>query len=165
MEHQRRLENTSDFLQSLNEGSKSVILVGDFKCKEIHWEDWSAEGEEMRGNKLLGIAMDCRMTQWVQEETRYKGDNIPARLDLILTKEPDIIAEIQHSYPLGKSDHVVIEFIALEEREEQREESYKRGWYNYRKANFGSLRKCCKETDWSESLRRLVTYMIDGNHF
>ena len=34
------VEDTTDFLQMLIEGSNNVILVGDFNCKEIHWQDW-----------------------------------------------------------------------------------------------------------------------------
>ena len=63
-EHHRMVEDTTHFLQRVTEESNNVILEGDFNCKEVHWEDWSAVGGEGTwGNKLLGIAMDNGMTQ------------------------------------------------------------------------------------------------------
>lgn len=36
---------------------------------------------------ILTIEMNNIMTQWVKENTRYKDKDMPARLDLLLTKK------------------------------------------------------------------------------
>lgn len=65
------------------------------------------------------------MTQWVMEETRFREDE-PVALDLIFTKGTDLLSEVQHKCPLGKSDHEVLQIKTDEEcrdwvREPQRE--------------------------------------------
>ena len=97
-------------------------------------------GKESWGNKLLNILMENGMIQWIKEATRFRGEDTPARLDLLFSKEPDVIGEINYKCPIGKSDHVVIEFNILEGRAEPRDESYKKGRLNYAKANFGGFK-------------------------
>ncbi len=50
------------------------------------------------------------MTQWIGENTRFGGNEEASRLDLVFTKEMDIIDGIIYQCPLGKSDHLLIEF-------------------------------------------------------
>lgn len=125
-----------------------MIVVGNISCKEVHWEHWSTEGgEETWGIRLLSIAMDNFM--WIAEDTRFRDDNTPARLDLVFTKAPDVVGEIIYKCYLGKSNNVNIKFKVLERREEARDKLYRRQRFNYTKADFGSLRKFNEETDWS----------------
>ena len=35
--------------------------------------------------------MDNILTQWVEEDTTYRGNEEPSRLDLVFTKEPEIL--------------------------------------------------------------------------
>ncbi|MCX7564718.1 hypothetical protein OS176_14495, partial [Xanthomonadaceae bacterium XH05] len=81
------------------------------------------------------------MTQWVKEETRFRGEDTPARLDLLLTKEPDVIEYLKYMCPIGKSDHVVIEFQMIIGNVVPRDEFYRQGRYNFGKADFVGLRK------------------------
>ncbi len=38
------------------------------------------------GKRFLKLTMENTMMQWVTENTKYRGDDKPTRLDLILTK-------------------------------------------------------------------------------
>lgn len=73
------------------ENSKNLILMSDFNCKEVNWQEWETEGSaDSWGSTLLSMVTDNVMTQWVKEETTLRRDDTPARVDLLLTKEPDV---------------------------------------------------------------------------
>lgn len=45
------------------------------------WENFDAGYDEgTRGSKLLKRVTENLMTQWIQEHTRYRGEDIPSRL-------------------------------------------------------------------------------------
>ncbi len=50
------------------------------------------------------------MTQWIPDHMRFSGQDEPSRLDLVFTKEVNVIENIEHYLPIGKSDHIVIQF-------------------------------------------------------
>ena len=74
------------------------------------------------------------MTQWINENTRFKGNEEPSRLNQLLTKELEVIRKDNYHCP-GKSDHVLIEFKVNNSVIEGRREEHKNGRYNYGKAN------------------------------
>ncbi len=94
-----------DTLESINQiigNSKEMLLLGDFNCKEVKWESYECEGDENnRGNKILKLAMDNTMVQWVKKATRHREENEPSRLDLVLTKEINLIDDIKYICPIG----------------------------------------------------------------
>ena len=57
------------------------------------------------------MAMETSMTQWVEEKTRYRGEDEPSQLDLIFTKEAELIENVKCGCPIGMSDHVMIECV------------------------------------------------------
>ena len=46
----------------------------------------------------------------MKEPTRYRSQNVPSILDLILTNEENMISNLQYKPGLGKSDHLVLDF-------------------------------------------------------
>ena len=62
-----------------------IIMIGDFNCKEVCWEDWYTGGEESWAGILLDLVMNNIMTQWIKENTKFRGNEEPSRLDLLLT--------------------------------------------------------------------------------
>ena len=54
--------------------------------------------------------MNNIMTQWIKDNTKFSGNEELSRLDLLLTKELKVIRNVNYQCPLGKSDHVLIEF-------------------------------------------------------
>ena len=50
------------------------------------------------------------MYQLISEPTRYRNGQEPSLLDLIMTSDDNLTRDIDLKPPLGKSDHVVIEF-------------------------------------------------------
>jgi len=91
------LRDTSKCLRKIIEGSESIIMMGDFNCKEACWEEWNTEGgEESWPHTMLNLVMSEIMTQWIDENTRFRGTEESSRLDLLLTKELDIIGKINY---------------------------------------------------------------------
>ncbi len=53
------LTQTLECLKEVIESSDNLILMGDFNCKEVCWEQWYTDGrEETWGSKLLNLAME-----------------------------------------------------------------------------------------------------------
>lgn len=93
------------------------------------------------------------MTQWVIEKTRYRGEDEPSRLDLVLAKEIDVIGNILYKSPLGRSDHVLIEMVIKDSAVCQGRAEHRSNRLNYGKANFGEMRKFFEKVNWSDLLR------------
>jgi len=146
---------TEDVLQNLTKilkERKRVILVGDFNCKEINWENYECGGgDETWGGRFLNLIMENMMEQKVKESTRYRGDDEPARLDLVLTRAVDLKDEIQYRCPLGKSDHVLLQ-MEMQQSNELRDESYKKNRLNYRKADKKGLKEYFLGINWNEMM-------------
>ena len=133
--------------------SKKVLLVGDFNCKDINWEEM-----EIRGNtnpwsdKLMQLALVNTMDQWVDEVTRCRGEEEPSLIDLVFTKKPESRPVITYLNPMGKSDHVVIEITIQEEEIIYRNEDYRNGRLNHAKANFTELKRFYGDIEWKKLL-------------
>ena len=79
--------------------------------------------------------MNNIMTQWTKENTKFRSNQEPSRLDLLLTKELEVIRKVNYHCPLVKSVFKVNDSL-----KEGRREEYKIRRYNYGKANFEGLR-------------------------
>ncbi len=89
------------------------------------------------GNKLLDLAIENFLTQWVTDDTKFRGNEAPSRLDLIFTKEQEIVEDLKYINPRRKSDHVLIQFTVMDNNLSIRKEDHRREWLNYSKTNFG----------------------------
>ena len=149
--YKNMINRTVDFLDNEIPNNKKVIITGDFNCKEVDWENFETEGgEDSWGNRLLRLATNKLLTQWVREDTRIRGNDEPSRLDLVFTKDINLEQSIRHEPPLGKSDHEVLEFSVIVEEEDRRKETHKRNRQNYAKANYEGLRRFFHELNWAE---------------
>ncbi|MPC77374.1 hypothetical protein E2C01_071826 [Portunus trituberculatus] len=59
--------------------------------------------------EVLQLTMVNRMDQWVEESTRYKGEEESSLVDLVFTKRPVPPPIILYLIPMGRSDHVTLE--------------------------------------------------------
>ena len=101
------------------------------------------------GNRLLQLAMDNVLTQWVTKNTRFRANEEPSILDLVFTKEPELIEKVIYKSPIAKSDHVAIEIDLGVRVDEIRKEEYKETRYNFGKTNFTELQRFFEHTDWT----------------
>lgn len=144
-EYEEMIEDTIRSLDNVIRERSRVILNGDFNCKEEDWEKYeSGGGEDAWGTRFFNQMMENMMVQRVKENTRYRGDDEPARLDLICTREVEICNDINYKCPLGKSDHMVME-MEFEEDDRERDVSYKGNRLNYRKQTYRNSRSILEE--------------------
>ena len=97
------LKDTYKCLKNMIENSDNVIMMGDFNCKEVCCEEWcTGGGEESWVSILLDLVMNNILTQWIKENTGFRCNEKPSRLDLLLTKELEVIRKANYHCPLGK---------------------------------------------------------------
>ena len=142
LEYANMIRDSKRQLGEVITGSDNLILMGDFNCGEVCWEEWTTEGSENSwGYTLLNLVMENTMTQWITEATRYRGEDEPSRLDLVFSKEPEVIETVRYKTPLGKSDHILLEYEVITDKMEEKREEHKIGRLNYWKTNFDELKK------------------------
>ena len=122
-----------------------VCLVGDFNLKLINWSNWTTNhGEESTERRFIETCRDCFLHQHVDRATRRRGTDEPSTLDLIFTNEEMQVSEVQHTPPLGKSDHDVLTF----EFHCYIDHSKPKDRHNFKKGNYSEMRKRLVESGW-----------------
>ena len=63
-----------------NINKDNLLLMGDFNCSEINWDDLTTQDQNMESlsNKIIEIFRDCFLQQVIMENTRGRGANIPS---------------------------------------------------------------------------------------
>ena len=148
-QYQEVMRNTLSRIKQEITRKDRVMIVGDFNCKEIVWEDYEVVNGGEWAEELLNVATNNLMTQWVRSPTRCRGQDVAARLDLVFTRGISLKEEIEHECPLGKSDHDVLRFKLDTEVNMEKSEEYREGKLNYIKANYNHIREFFNEIDWS----------------
>ena len=85
--------------------------------------------------------------QHVHFLTRYRNNQVPSLLDLVLTNNEHMIPEITSQPPLGKSDHIVIEFEYLCYYTAQQ---HNVSQYLYDHGDYESMKHELLSTDWEQ---------------
>ena len=148
-EHKEMQKEVLRCIEKMLERDKKVLIVGDFNCKSVNWAEMEVTGNEgLWSEGLLQMAMVNTLDQWVEECTRYRGEEEPAMLDLVFTKRPEPRPTIKYLGPMGKSDHILLEVEMQEEEVLRYKEDYKSGRLNYAKAKFDELRIFYDKIDW-----------------
>ena len=148
-QYQEVMRSTLDRINQEITRKDRVMMVGDFNCKEVVWEDYEVVNGGEWAEELLNLATNSLMTQWVRSPTRCRGQDVAARLDLVFTRGISLKEEIEHECPLGKSDHDVLRFKLDTEVNMEKSEEYREGKLNYIKANYNHIREFFNEIDWS----------------
>ena len=88
-------------------------MVGDFNYGHINWENLSSQNNTEKN--FIDKLQDNYLSQMVTVPTRKRGSDRSTMLDLIITKQPDKITDIDIRSPLGSSDHATIYFNIITE--------------------------------------------------
>ena len=125
--------------------NKNILLMGDFNYPSIDWATHSVQDAATSEAQLfLDHLDDCFLTQHVQLPTRKK-----ATLDLVVTREPDLVHMVEAREPLERSDHNMITWechldVCHSVTNHQRR--------NYAKADFSGIRTELQQIDWDTLL-------------
>ena len=95
-------EDTLQALETEMRIGERIILTGDFTCREINSEDFETEGgEDTWEIKLLKLATNNLMAQWVKGKSRVRG-KILHQSKLVLTKGLQLKGKVSHECPPRK---------------------------------------------------------------
>lgn len=107
-------ENDSRLLRLLQEiqnlADLHLLITGDFNLPLIDWNLWTTPERDLAGNSFLDTLNDLFMFQHVSFPTRVHEGQISSTLDLVLTNDENNVDFILTLDPLGKSDHILMEF-------------------------------------------------------
>ena len=116
--------------------NKSLIVIGDFNYRDIHWPTLQTKGE---GQELLDLLDESFLFQHVDKPTR--GRNI---LDLIISTEEDMIDNFYTSNPIANSDHNVLNWTIIHDMKKVLSEPRR----NYNKGDYKGLNQCLNKEKW-----------------
>ena len=131
--------------ETCNIGYTHLMITGDFNYKNINWDEMVSNDKIER--KFLNCIMDNYLHQHVQEPTRWRGNDQPSLLDLILMNEENMVTNLDVQAPIGNSDHAVITFTYRCYAEENMEKYTKK---KYHQANYTKMKEYLKTVSWKE---------------
>ena len=83
---------------------KNLILFGDFNHPSIEWEfNYCKRNEDHCDSQFLFEVTKNNLSQLITKPTHFKPKCKPTLIDLISTKNPELISNITHNPPIGKS--------------------------------------------------------------
>ena len=136
-----------------------VLIIGDMNYPKIKWKECEVDaGPYSQEMKFFDCLEDNFLTQHVHEPTRFRGNNEPSLLDLIVTEndQSQVSSSLIYDEPLGKSDHVVLKFDYLvtitEPPPEKHPDVPQNPRRNYHKGNYTDLKEEISCLDWNEIL-------------
>jgi len=107
-------DNNDNLYQLLHEVSKDhYLLMGDFNFPDVNWHN-HAVNEDASSDRtdFFDCVNDCFLSQHVLQPTRSNSI-----LDLVLTREPHLVSNVEVMEYLGNSDHNMVTFSVHHEQE------------------------------------------------
>lgn len=88
-----------------------VVVSGDFNYPDIDWQkETCSKSDDHPATKFLDCIQQNYITQLNLEPTHYRGLQTPNILDLLFTNAEEIVSNLEHWPPLGKSHHPALYF-------------------------------------------------------
>lgn len=97
-----------DFIIQVSNLNLTTLMFGDFNYPDIEWHPNTPRGSSNCAKNFLDAYNSSNFHQLVQEPTRFRHNQEPSLLDLLLVTEENLITDLQFSNPIGSSDHAVI---------------------------------------------------------
>ena len=129
-----------DTILSITENRSHVLLCGDFNQPSVNWEDETTPGGlENPAHIFMEFVRDSYLVQHVRQPTHFRGNQTPTLIDLIFSNEEEMVKNISHCAPIGKSHHqsIFFDFLCYTTDEKKRGEEK----YNFRKADFEKMKE------------------------
>ena len=125
-----------------------LLIMGDFNFKDIDWEDCAAKTNNMEdiNFQFVECIRDCYFYQHINEPTRQRGTDTPSTLDLLFSNEEGMISDISLNAPLGKSDHSIICFNFICNKDNTPPKINKQ----YHKGDYKKFNDILSHIDWND---------------
>lgn len=88
----------------------TVIVAGDFNYPDITWPLTMDQKLTDQATLFQEHFLDSDWHQVVTQATRFRTNQTPSLLDLVMTNEEELITNVDYLPPIGKSDHCIISF-------------------------------------------------------
>ena len=124
-----------------------VIILGDFNAPGIDWDCLTTDhAEGSFQSKLCDSVARSGLLQCSMDPTRLMDGQTPSCLDLVFSRLPGEVRRLSRQSPLGKSDHVRLEFEYPFELPCEVNVSYRP---NIWKADFSRMKDAALNVDWT----------------
>jgi hypothetical protein len=85
-----------------------IFVFGDFNMPDVRWPINGDRLHTPSSQLLVDLLTDSHLHQLVTQPTRYRSNQQPSVLDLVITSDDSSIANLEYLNPIGKSDHVTL---------------------------------------------------------
>ena len=156
--NEENLRLLNDMIRNINVNDvySHVLILGDFNFPDIDWSSWSSR--DSRSQEFIESLRDGYIEQMVDKPTRFRLNQLPSVLDLILVNDSNSIQNIDYLSPIGNSDHIVLRFNYKCYIDLTCENTSK---LNYFKGNYEGMREALS-IDWKRVLEgRSTEDMVD----
>ena len=154
-------KRVSNIIEAACQRNKNVIIAGDFNYKEIDWANEYAHPDKKYLTHFLNKLKDCFLYQHVTEPTRYRANETPNLLDLILSSEEGMVQDLEYLPALGESDHLCLRFNVLHSQEKPPVSTSIE--YDIRKTNYEAVKEEILNYNWAEKFNS--KFQENYNHF
>ena len=113
--------------------------MGDFNYPQLDWELETSQQKNLKHDShvFMKTLLHTFWKQHVKHPTRARLRNENGLLDLVITNEEEMMEELSHTSPLGKSDHSILEFRIIINIDKTESHQVK---YVYNKGDYESMR-------------------------
>ena len=149
--------NLNNQLNFATKKLKNLVIFGDFNHPSIDWEHcFCNKSEDHIDSTFLFEIIKMNTNQLITSTTHHKPNCKATLIDLILTKNPEVVTSITHNPPIGKSYHDCITAkldMSCSNTTFKSSNVTKIIKPNLNKANFNEMNKYFESVDWKECLQ------------
>ena len=132
-----------------------VVVSGDFNYPDIDWQkETCSKSDDHPATKFLDCIQQNYISQLNLEPTHYRGLQTPNILDLLFTNAEEIVSNLEHWPPLGKSHHSALYFEVQVRIKHSSGHSVK---FQPDKGDFDGMRTYLREINWDDRLTSEVS--------
>ena len=125
-----------------------ILLLGDFNYPEIDYVHNVVKAKDNApSSRFMDKTQELFLCQHVRSYTRTRPGQTPSTLDYIFTEEENLIEQVYHKAPLGKSDHMVLEWFMVLQPDKACDNFEK---FNYWKGNYTEISTFLSRVNWRE---------------
>ena len=96
-------------MDNLSQTCENLVILGDFNFPSLKWPLASFPEPHNSETHFCDLLLNSNLSQLITEATRFKKNQEPSTLDLLLTNEEFLVCNIEVEGPIGKSDHAVVQ--------------------------------------------------------
>ncbi|KAJ3639011.1 hypothetical protein MTP99_002338 [Tenebrio molitor] len=97
-----------DFIKGLADTSQKIFIFGDFNMPDLLWPLDSSGPFSNSSQLMADLIINSHLCQLVSEPTRFRLNQTPSTLDLIISSDDNSLTNLKHLSPIGISDHVTL---------------------------------------------------------